>query len=210
MYNFFRGTSKVGHLNEMSLHFLSWYSLYIVLYLACYFCLVFRISSLQIVSPGNYLIYFRKFVIVSLVIQSFLFSLNQTVFKISGSWMSLCSYEWGFCFLNGPSSDHSRCLNYFLYGEYSKIFGSLYLFIIQVSDHIFVVVVQSLSCVQLFATPWSVAPRLLCPWDFPSRNTGAGCHFLLQGIFPTQGWNLRLPWQADSLPLSHIYLIQKD
>ena len=76
MYSFFRGTSKVGHLNEMSLHFLSWYSLYIVLYLACYFCLVFHISSLQIVSPGNYLMYFRKFVIVSLVIQSFLFSLN--------------------------------------------------------------------------------------------------------------------------------------
>ena len=31
--------------------------------------------------------------------------------------------------------------------------------------------------------------RLLCPWDFPDRNTGVGCHFLLQGIFPTQGSN---------------------
>ena len=31
--------------------------------------------------------------------------------------------------------------------------------------------------------------RLLCPWDFPSRNTGVGCHFLLHGIFPIQGWN---------------------
>ena len=31
-----------------------------------------------------------------------------------------------------------------------------------------------------------------------------GCHFLLQGIFPTQGLNLcLLRWQADSLPLSH-------
>ena len=27
------------------------------------------------------------------------------------------------------------------------------------------------------------------PWDFPSKNTGVGCHFLLQGIFPTQGSN---------------------
>ena len=27
--------------------------------------------------------------------------------------------------------------------------------------------------------------RLLCPWDFPSRNTGAGCYFLFQGIFLT-------------------------
>ena len=31
--------------------------------------------------------------------------------------------------------------------------------------------------------------RLLCPWDFPGKNTGVGCHFLLQGISPTQGWN---------------------
>ena len=31
---------------------------------------------------------------------------------------------------------------------------------------------------------------------------GVGCHFLLQGIFPTQGLNLYLlHWQADSLPL---------
>ena len=29
--------------------------------------------------------------------------------------------------------------------------------------------------------------RLLCPWDFPGKNTGVGCHFLPQGIFPTQG-----------------------
>ena len=31
--------------------------------------------------------------------------------------------------------------------------------------------------------------RLLCPWDFPGKNTGMRCHFLLQGIFPTEGLN---------------------
>ena len=31
--------------------------------------------------------------------------------------------------------------------------------------------------------------RLLHPWDSPGKNTGVGCHFLLQGIFPTQGLN---------------------
>ena len=31
--------------------------------------------------------------------------------------------------------------------------------------------------------------RLLCPWDSPGKNTGVGCHFLLQGIFWTQGSN---------------------
>ena len=28
--------------------------------------------------------------------------------------------------------------------------------------------------------------RLLCPWDFPGKNTGVGCHSMLQGIFLTQ------------------------
>ena len=31
--------------------------------------------------------------------------------------------------------------------------------------------------------------RLLRPWDFPGKNTGVGCYFLLQEIFPTQGSN---------------------
>ena len=41
--------------------------------------------------------------------------------------------------------------------------------------------------------------RLLCSRDFPGKNTGVGCHILLQEIFPTQGLNLSLLlWQADS------------
>ena len=27
----------------------------------------------------------------------------------------------------------------------------------------------------------------LCPWNSPGKNPGVGTHFLLQGIFPTQG-----------------------
>ena len=47
--------------------------------------------------------------------------------------------------------------------------------------------------------------RLLCPWDFPSKNIRRGCYFLLQGIIPTQGSNPRLlHWQVGSLPLSHL------
>ena len=55
----------------------------------------------------------------------------------------------------------------------------------------------------------SVGPspsRFLCPWNFPVKNTSVGCHFLLQGIFLTQGWNPCLDpgmellhWQVDSL-----------
>ena len=46
--------------------------------------------------------------------------------------------------------------------------------------------------------------RLLCPWNFPGKSTGVGCHFLLQGIFPTQGSNLGLPHCRQTLyHLSH-------
>ena len=42
---------------------------------------------------------------------------------------------------------------------------------------------KPLSRVWLFATPWT------SPWNSPGQNTGVGSCSLLQGIFPTQGWN---------------------
>ena len=49
---------------------------------------------------------------------------------------------------------------------------------------------------------------LLCAWNFPGKNTGVGCHFLLQGIFSIQGLNpclLRLLHrQANSLSWCHL------
>ena len=46
--------------------------------------------------------------------------------------------------------------------------------------------------------------RLLRPCDSPGKNTGVGCHFLHQGIFPTQGSNPGLPHFRRTLyPLSH-------
>jgi len=50
-------------------------------------------------------------------------------------------------------------------------------------------------------TPWTVGtPRFLCPWDSPGKNTGVGCHFLLQGFFLTPGIELiSLALQAYSL-----------
>ena len=53
--------------------------------------------------------------------------------------------------------------------------------------------------------PWTVARQAPLSMGFPSKNTGVGCHFLLQGIFPTQGsnWHLLslLHLQTGSLPL---------
>ena len=60
---------------------------------------------------------------------------------------------------------------------------------------------------RLFVTQEMLPTRLLCPWNFPGKNIGAGCRFLLQGILPTQGSSLSLlyllHWQAGSLPLHH-------
>ena len=50
------------------------------------------------------------------------------------------------------------------------------------------------SHVQLLVTPWTVkSTRLLCPQDSPGKNTGVGCHFLLQGNLPNPGIKLASP-----------------
>ena len=68
-----------------------------------------------------------------------------------------------------------------------------------------IVVVESLSLIQLFCDPpGRQSARFLCPWDFLGKNTGVGCHFFLQVLFPTQGLNSHLLHrQGASLPLSH-------
>ena len=52
------------------------------------------------------------------------------------------------------------------------------------------------------------AARLLCPRDFPGKNTAVAYHSLLWAIFLTKALNPSflglLHWQADSLPPSHL------
>ena len=63
-------------------------------------------------------------------------------------------------------------------------------------------------CVRIFVTLWIVASQAPLSMEFSSKDTRAGCHFLLPGIFLSQGLNLcllrLLNWQADSLPLSYL------
>ena len=47
--------------------------------------------------------------------------------------------------------------------------------------------VKSLQLCLTLVTSGAVALQASCPWDSPSKNTGVGCHALLQGIFLTQG-----------------------
>ena len=56
-----------------------------------------------------------------------------------------------------------------------------------------------------FVTQWTVSCQAPLSMESPGKNTGVGCHFLLQEIFPTLGSYPCLPqWQADSFPLSHL------
>ena len=61
-----------------------------------------------------------------------------------------------------------------------------------------VVVLQLLSHVQPFATPWAVAQQSTWHMGFPGKDTGVGYHFLIQGICLDQGSNpCLLQWQVD-------------
>ena len=78
-------------------------------------------------------------------------------------------------------------------------------------------VLSLLSCVPLFATPWTVAHNAPLSTGFSGEDTGVGCIALLQGLFPTQGSNLgllhllhwpgrffttRASWEARNHPVS--------
>ena len=53
------------------------------------------------------------------------------------------------------------------------------------------VCVKSLQFCPALCDSMDCSPTLLYPWGSPGKNPGGGCHFLLQGIFPTQGSNPR-------------------
>ena len=93
-----------------------------------------------------------------------------------------------------------ECKNYmkFTYSSY-KYLWSIY--------HVTGTILGTYSVASVMSdsvTPWIVARQAPLSMGFPSKNTGVGCHFLLQGIFLTQGLNLLLlrllHWQANSLP----------
>ena len=78
-------------------------------------------------------------------------------------------------------------------------------FLARICCYIVIIVLVAKSC-QTLLPPHGLYPaRLLCPWDFPAKTTELPeLPFLLQGMFPTLGSNLRLlRCQADCLPLSH-------
>ena len=75
--------------------------------------------------------------------------------------------------------------------------------------------VQSFSRAWLFVTPWTVAHQAPLSMGFFSKITGVGGHFLLRGIFPTQGWTrvsrigrqIHYHWLPPGKPLLQPHLL---
>ena len=99
-------------------------------------------------------------------------------------WMCINRGNYKFHQLNQDTPEHERAVfsNYFnrtgLNPGMSQTVGT----------GVYIYVPISPSVVSDSLWPHGLKPtRLLCPCIFPSQNIGVFCHFLLQGIFPTQG-----------------------
>ena len=89
---------------------------------------------------------------------------------------------WSFSFSISPSNEYSGLISFRV--DWFDLFAVQFSSVTQ-------------SCLTL-CNPMDCI-QVPCPWDFPGKNTGVGCHFLLQGIFLTQGSNPHLlHWQVDS------------
>ena len=77
--------------------------------------------------------------------------------------------------------------------------------VVPMSENWIIMLVLSHSAVSNFLWPHGLQPpRLLCPWNSPGKNTGVGCHFLLQRTF-LPGMNPTCPALAVGfLLLSHL------
>ena len=75
-----------------------------------------------------------------------------------------------------------RFIDVYLYTNVIYIYMCIY-----THTHIYVLI--HFSCVWLSVTPWIAAHQALLSMDSPRKNTGVGCHAVLQGIFLTQGLN---------------------
>ena len=92
-------------------------------------------------------------------------------------------------------------LNFYYTQESERVFFFFFL----ISKH-----ACMLSCIQLFATPRTIAHQAPLHMKFSRQTYWSGLPFPILGIFLTQGSNSHflhlLYWQADSLPLHHLWL----
>ena len=83
---------------------------------------------------------------------------------------------------------HNICIHTYIYVYMPTSYIYMHTHIC-VYTHIRACMLSHFSHVQIFRTLWTVACQAPLFMDYPDKNTGVGCHALLPGIFPTQGWN---------------------
>ena len=114
--------------------------------------------------------------------------LNSVPYSV---WIALCWYDYPEKLkLTHPSKSK----------EFDQAWNTVLVKCIQdyLFPHFFLVITGmcvSVTCSVMSDSLWchGLKPtRLFWPWDLPGKNTGVGSHFLLQGIFLTQGSKLRL------------------
>ena len=170
-----------------------------------------KLMSIESVMPSNHLILCHPLLLLPSIFPSI-----RVFSSESGLHIRWPEY-WSFIFSINPSNEYSglisfrmdwldflsvqRTLKSLLQHHSSKasILQRSAFFIVQLSHPY--MTTGSESCSVMFDFLWPHG--LYSPWNSPSQNTGVGSNFFLQGIFPTQGLNPLLHWQADSLPLSH-------
>ena len=135
--------------------------------------------------PSNHLIFCHPLLLVPSIFPSIRVFSNELALGIQ--WPKY----WNFIFSISPSNEYSGLISFRNdWFDLLTVQGTLK----SLLQHHSTCVLSSFSHVRL------------CPWDSPSKNTGVGCHALLQGIFLTQGLNLHLLcllcWRVGSLPLA--------
>ena len=101
-------------------------------------------------------------------------------------------------FLPGESHEQRSLAGYSLWGDKKldtteRLNTYINIYYLYIYIHAYTRCVCACSVVSDSLQPQAIQPaRLLCPWDSPGKNTGVGCHALLQKTFPTQGLDTRL------------------
>ena len=88
------------------------------------------------------------------------------------------------CLWDSPGKNTGVDCHYLLQGNFQTQGSSAFEQILQRLSYR---KVKSLSCVQLFATPWTIAHQAPLSMGYLNKNTGVGCHFLLQGDLSDPG-----------------------
>ena len=143
-----------------------------------------ELMSIELVMPSNHLILCRPLLLLPSICPSIRVFSSESVLCIR--WPKYLNFSFNI----SPSNEYSGLISFRMdWLDLLAVQGTLRL--LQLIFILLCCTKSPQSCLTL-CNPMD--PRLFCSWDSPGKNTGVGCYFLLQEIFPTQGLNSDLPY----------------